>query len=93
MLSVQFQEDKQSDTVGMILHTIVTNMITKRNYINIQDTPRLTGGENPIPLVTRSVVCESKDSQTLLESFQLAGATSDLYCPTPRTYKKMCPED
>lgn len=46
MLSVQFQEDKQSDTVGMILHTIVTNMITKRNYINIQDTPRLTGGEN-----------------------------------------------
>lgn len=46
MLSVQFQADKQSDTVGMILHTIVTNMITKRNYINIQDTPRLIGGKN-----------------------------------------------
>lgn len=39
MLSDQFQEDKQSDTVGIILHTIVTNMITKRNYINIQGTP------------------------------------------------------
>lgn len=36
MLSVQFQEDKQSDTVGIILHTTV---ITQRNYINIQGTP------------------------------------------------------
>lgn len=39
MLSVQFQEDKQSDTVGIILHTTVINMITQRNYINIQGTP------------------------------------------------------
>lgn len=39
MLSVQFQEDKQSDTVGIILHTTVINVITQRNYINIQGTP------------------------------------------------------
>lgn len=46
MLSVQFQEDKQSDTVGIILHTIVINMITQRNYINIQGTPVLPGKRN-----------------------------------------------
>lgn len=46
MLSVQFQEDKQSDTVGIILHTIVINMITQRNYINIQGTPILPGKRN-----------------------------------------------
>lgn len=41
MLLVQFQEDKQSDTAGIILHSIVINMITQRNYINMQDTPIL----------------------------------------------------
>lgn len=43
MLSVHFQEDKQSDTVGLILRTIVINMITQRNYINMQGTPILPG--------------------------------------------------
>lgn len=46
MLSVQFQKDKQSDTVGIILHTTVINMITQRNYINIQVTPVLPGKRN-----------------------------------------------
>lgn len=43
MLSFQFQEDKQSDTVGIILHTIVINVITQKNYIHIQGTPILPG--------------------------------------------------
>lgn len=46
MLSVQFQEDKQSDTVGIILHTILINMITQRNYINMQGTIILPGKRN-----------------------------------------------
>lgn len=40
MPSVQFQKDK-SDSGGIILHSIVINVITWRNYINIQDSPTL----------------------------------------------------
>lgn len=40
MPSVQFQKDK-SDSGGIILHSIVIKMITRRNYINIQDSPTL----------------------------------------------------
>lgn len=40
MPSVQFQKDK-SDSGGIILHSIVINVITWRNYINIQDFPTL----------------------------------------------------